>query len=151
MLTLTFASSTLTFLMLLVSTKVRRVFGSVRVASAVWIFARSMRYVAQRSAAVYSDGQITRSAERAWYLKVAREAHRRGLSVGMKNGVEVLDERLVKAFDWSLNEECFFYDECGREMPFIRAGKAVFQTEYTDDWRRRGRTTPASVHRRVCA
>jgi hypothetical protein len=94
---------------------------------------------------------ISRGSERAWYLKVAREAHSRGLSVGMKNGVEVLDGRLAKAFDWSLNEECFFYSECGREMPFIRAGKAVFQTEYTDDWRRRGRPSPGAVHRRVCA
>jgi hypothetical protein len=94
---------------------------------------------------------VSRRAERTWYLKVAREAHGSGFSVGIKKGVEVLDGRLAKAFDWSLNEECFFYSECAREMPFIRAGKAVFQTEYTDDWRRRGRSTPGAVHRRVCA
>ncbi|MDX6638472.1 MAG: hypothetical protein QOJ01_1983 [Solirubrobacterales bacterium] len=93
---------------------------------------------------------IKRSDERAWYLKVAREAHSRGLSVGMKNGVEVLDRKLAGAFDWSLNEECFFYHECAREMPFIRAGKAVFQAEYTADWRRRGRRSPEAVRNQVC-
>ena len=67
---------------------------------------------------------------------------RSGLSVGMKNGVEVLDHWMARAFDWSLNEECFYYHECGRERPFIDAGKAVFQTEYTDDWRHRGLRTP---------
>lgn len=76
---------------------------------------------------------ITKADEHAWYLKVAREAHRRGLSVGMKNGVEVVDAQTVAAFDWALNEECFQYAECNRMMPFIHANKAVFQTEYTGD------------------
>ena len=76
---------------------------------------------------------ITKDDERTWYLKVAREAHRRGLSVGMKNGVEVVDPRTIAAFDWALNEECFQYRECGRMMPFIHAGKAVFQVEYQGD------------------
>jgi len=93
---------------------------------------------------------ISRDQERSWYLSVARHAHAEGLSVGMKNGVEVIDPATVRAFDWSLNEECFYYHECGRERPFVKAGKAVFQTEYTDDWRRRGATAPARVARRVC-
>ncbi len=94
---------------------------------------------------------IGRDDERSWYLSVARHAHAAGLSVGMKNGVEVIDARMVAAFDWSLNEECFFYAECRRERPFIEAGKAVFQAEYTDDWRRRGAARPRAVARRVCA
>ena len=93
---------------------------------------------------------ISRRTEARWYLKVAREAHARGLSVGMKNGVEVLGRRMARVFDWSLNEECFFYNECGRERPFIEAGKAVFQSEYTDDWKHRGLSSLASVAHRVC-
>ncbi|MEZ5074657.1 MAG: endo alpha-1,4 polygalactosaminidase [Solirubrobacterales bacterium] len=93
---------------------------------------------------------ISREAERSWYLSIARHAHAEGLSVGMKNGVEVIDRATVSAFDWSLNEECFYYRECGREMPFIEAGKAVFQAEYTDDWRRRGGAAPGQVADRVC-
>lgn len=73
---------------------------------------------------------ITKADEKAWYLKVAREAHRRGLSVGMKNGVEVVDGQTVAAFDWALNEECFQYRECGVYRQFVDAGKAVFQVEY---------------------
>ena len=86
----------------------------------------------------HSGFPISKRAEARWFLKVAREAHARSLSVGMKNGVEVLDRRMARAFDWSLNEECFYYHECGRERPFIDARKAVFQTEYVDDWGHRG-------------
>lgn len=94
---------------------------------------------------------VSREVERSWYLAVARHAHAEGLSVGMKNGVEVIGPRLVDAFDWALNEECFFYRECARERPFIDAGKAVLQTEYTDDWRRRGIANPDAVAAEVCA
>jgi Glycoside-hydrolase family GH114 len=93
---------------------------------------------------------IGRDEERSWYLEVARHAHADALSVGMKNGVEVVDAGTAEAFDWSLNEECFFYAECRREQPFTDAGKAVFQAEYTEDWRRRGISSPAAVARRVC-
>jgi hypothetical protein len=73
---------------------------------------------------------ITRGDQKAWYLEVARQAHRRGLSVGMKNGIETIDRDTVAAFDWALNEECFQYTECNALAPFIRARKAVFQVEY---------------------
>ena len=73
---------------------------------------------------------ITASDEKAWYLEVARQSHLRGLSVGMKNGVEVVDSELVSAFDWALTEQCFEYQECLRFKPFVDAGKAVFQVEY---------------------
>jgi hypothetical protein len=73
---------------------------------------------------------ITPADQKAWYLEVARQAHRRGLSVGMKNGLESIDRDTVAAFDWALNEQCFQYTECARLEPFTRAGKAVFQVEY---------------------
>ena len=73
---------------------------------------------------------IVLADQTAWYLEVARQAHARGLSVGMKNGIESIGPETVAAFDWALNEECFQYDECGALRPFIRAGKAVFQVEY---------------------
>jgi len=76
---------------------------------------------------------ITLADQKRWYLKVAAEAHRRGLSVGMKNGVETIDSDTVAAFDWALNEECFQYHECGVYQPFADAGKAVFQVEYRGD------------------
>jgi hypothetical protein len=79
---------------------------------------------------------ITLAQQKAWYLEVARQAHSRNLSVGMKNGIETTDSSTIAAFDWDLNEECFQYDECNVLKGFIAAGKAVFQTEY--------KTKPAS-------
>ena len=76
---------------------------------------------------------ITKAVQHRWYLEVAAQAHARGLSVGMKNGIETVDAGTVAAFDWALNEECFQYAECRRMTPFIDAGKAVFQVEYRGD------------------
>jgi len=76
---------------------------------------------------------ITFADEKAWYLEVAAQAHALGLSVGMKNGIEIIDTDLVNAFDWALNEECFQYKECGALSQFIAAGKAAFQVEYQGD------------------
>jgi hypothetical protein len=73
---------------------------------------------------------ITVADQTSWYLEVASQAHARSLSVGMKNGIENIDASTVGAFDWALNEECFQYDECDTLLPFVRAGKAVFQVEY---------------------
>jgi hypothetical protein len=73
---------------------------------------------------------ITLADQKAWYLEVARQAHRRGLSVGMKNGVETIDTQTIAAFDWALNEECFRYQECSLPARFVTAGKAVFHVEY---------------------
>lgn len=63
---------------------------------------------------------------------LATEAHARGLSIGLKNDVDQVDD-LVDAFDWALNEECVSYDECETTSPFIDQGKAVFHVEYVDD------------------
>ena len=76
---------------------------------------------------------ITYADEKAWYLEVAKDAHALGLSVGMKNGIEIIDGDLVNAFDWALNEECFQYGECDALKQFVPAGKAVFQVEYKGD------------------
>jgi hypothetical protein len=60
---------------------------------------------------------------------VARQVHRRGMSVALKNDPEQV-EQLVGAFDFAVVEQCFQYHECGRFSPFIDAGKAVFEAEY---------------------
>jgi len=64
---------------------------------------------------------------------LADEAHRRGLSVGLKNDLDQL-EALQPWFDWALNEECASFEECGRLAAFTGAGKAAFHVEYVDDW-----------------
>jgi hypothetical protein len=60
---------------------------------------------------------------------IANSAHARNLSVGLKNDVDQVKD-LVSSFDWMLDEECFQYSECNTLVPFIQAGKAVFEVEY---------------------
>jgi hypothetical protein len=61
---------------------------------------------------------------------LAAEAHARGLSIGLKNDLDQVTA-LQPYFDWALNEQCAQYKECGMLAPFVTAGKAVFQTEYS--------------------
>jgi hypothetical protein len=60
---------------------------------------------------------------------LADEAHARGLSIGLKNDVDQLEE-LVDSYDWALNEQCFQYNECEGYSVFTQANKAVFGVEY---------------------
>jgi len=62
---------------------------------------------------------------------VAREVHRRGMAVALKNDPEQVGQ-LVGRFDFAVVEECFAYDECGRFSPFVAAGKAVYVAEYSE-------------------
>jgi len=60
---------------------------------------------------------------------LANLAHSRGMSVALKNDIEQIVD-LTTYFDWTLNEECFEYQECDYLTPFVTAGKAVFNIEY---------------------
>ncbi len=64
---------------------------------------------------------------------IAAEAHKRGLSIGLKNGVALAGKfaRDMEPFvDFALVEQCAQYDECDAALPFVQAGKAVFAAEY---------------------
>jgi hypothetical protein len=63
---------------------------------------------------------------------LARAAHARGLSIGLKNDLDQA-ATLEPDFDWALDEQCFQYHECDRLQPFVRARKAVFVAEYELD------------------
>jgi len=60
----------------------------------------------------------------------ATQVHDRGLAVGLKNDTKQVND-LVANFDFELSEECFEYQECDAYVPFIHAGKPVFEAEYT--------------------
>lgn len=62
-----------------------------------------------------------------WFVQ---EAHARGLSIGLKNDLDQIPD-LLGIYDWALNEQCFQYGECAKLVPFINAGKAVFEVEYS--------------------
>jgi hypothetical protein len=61
---------------------------------------------------------------------LAQEAHKRGLSIGLKNDLDQV-AALVTHFDWALNEQCNQYNECNYLNPFVTAGKAVFGVDYS--------------------
>ena len=69
---------------------------------------------------------------------LAAQAHARGLSIGLKNDNGQVAE-LLDDFDWALSEDCDDQGWCADLLPFIAAGKAVLQTEYTDTGENLGR------------
>jgi hypothetical protein len=62
---------------------------------------------------------------------LAVEAHKKGLSIGLKNDPEQAAE-LEPFFDWAMTEDCFFEGWCDKVSVFIKNNKAVFAAEYTD-------------------
>lgn len=60
---------------------------------------------------------------------IARQAHRHGLAVGLKNDGRQA-KKLAGQFDFAIVEQCFQYRECGQFRPFTRRGKAVWAVEY---------------------
>jgi hypothetical protein len=72
---------------------------------------------------------LTADDQLAFNRLVANEAHKRGLSVALKNDLDQAPQ-LVAYFDFSVNEQCHEFDECDALQPFITAGKPVFNAEY---------------------
>jgi hypothetical protein len=68
----------------------------------------------------------------SWYAEVARQAHLRQLSVGMKNGTTLPNQvdALADDFDWMMVERCGEFDDCGVTRPFINLQRAVFAVDY---------------------
>ncbi len=73
---------------------------------------------------------LTAQDQLAYNTFLANAAHARGLSVGLKNDLDQV-AALQPQFDWALNEQCFQYTECDSLIPFAKAGKAIFQVEYS--------------------
>jgi hypothetical protein len=72
---------------------------------------------------------LTAADQLAYNRALAREVHRRGLSVALKNDVEQIPQ-LLGSFDFSIDEQCATYDECGTLLAFVRRDSAVFHVEY---------------------
>ncbi len=75
---------------------------------------------------------LTADDQIAYMRWLAAEAHTRGLSIGLKNALDLVPA-LVGDVDWALDESCFQYDECEALLPFVEAGKPVFGVEYEGD------------------
>ena len=72
---------------------------------------------------------LARADQLRYNVMLANMAHTAGLSALMKNDVEQV-KQLLPYFDMHLDEQCFQYNECDRLLPFIVAGKPVFEVEY---------------------
>jgi hypothetical protein len=72
---------------------------------------------------------LTAADQLAFNRALAAAAHQRGLAIGLKNDLLQVST-LVSDFDFSINEQCYFYNECSYLDPFIDAGKPVFHLEY---------------------
>lgn len=64
---------------------------------------------------------------------LADAAHRRGLTIALKNDLEQIDE-LVDHFDFAVNEECHEFDECDVYQSFLASGKPVLNAEYAPEF-----------------
>lgn len=69
--------------------------------------------------------KITYQQQLTYNIWLAREAHARDLSIGLKNDVDQVKD-LVTHFDWALNEECYEYNECDTLAPFIKGELSCF-------------------------
>jgi len=76
---------------------------------------------------------LSASDQLAYNKFLANEAHIRGLSIGLKNDVEQIQE-LEPYFDFAVNEQCHEYNECDTLTPFIANAKPVFNAEYNADY-----------------
>jgi len=83
---------------------------------------------------IYSNDtgfNLTKKNEADYARWLAKEAHARGLSIGMKNTSEQV-AALEPVFDWALTEDCADQGWCDEMAPFVDHGKPVFVCEYTD-------------------
>ncbi len=72
---------------------------------------------------------LTATDQLAFNRHLANEAHRRGLSVALKNAGDQATE-LVDYFDFELNEQCHEFTECGQLQVFLDSDKPVLNVEY---------------------
>ncbi|RFU40445.1 endo alpha-1,4 polygalactosaminidase [Actinomadura logoneensis] len=73
--------------------------------------------------------KLTARDQLAFNRMLASMAHQRGLAIGLKNDLDQIPQ-LVGVMDFAVDEQCAQYGECGRLLPFVKAGKAVFHAEY---------------------
>lgn len=82
-----------------------------------------------------SGFNLTADDQLAYNRFIANTAHEYGLSVGLKNDLDQIED-LVEYYDFAVNEQCFEYNECDTLTPFIDAGKPVLNAEYLQIYER---------------
>ena len=80
-----------------------------------------------------TDFSLTYQDQLKYNKFLAKEAHARGLAIGLKNDLEQIEELKV-LFDFALNEQCNEYNECDNLKQFIVMNKPVFNAEYSQKY-----------------
>lgn len=63
---------------------------------------------------------------------LAAESHSRGMSIGLKNGGDIIGS-VIDKMQWSVNEQCAEYGECETYAAFTKVNKPVFHIEYSGE------------------
>ncbi len=74
---------------------------------------------------------LTRGDGLRYIRMLAKTAHGFGLEIGQKN-VPDLTNDLVGVMDFAIAESCYQDNWCTQVLPYIKAGKPVFDAEYSD-------------------
>ena len=77
---------------------------------------------------------ISKQDQLAYNKAIAAEAHRLGLSIGLKNAPMLIPD-LHRIYDFAIAEDCFVWKWCDKLRPFVAAGKAVVAIEYPENGR----------------
>lgn len=72
---------------------------------------------------------LTKDQQVAYNRWLAEQAHSRGLLIGLKNALELVND-LSTDFDFAVNESCFDWNECEMLQPFTSQGRPVFAIDY---------------------
>jgi hypothetical protein len=64
---------------------------------------------------------------------LAETAHNAGLIIGLKNDLNQIAS-LEPYFDFAINEQCMYYDECSLISPFMDSNKLIINLEYDTDF-----------------
>ncbi|GBG31577.1 Hypothetical Protein FCC1311_078012 [Hondaea fermentalgiana] len=77
-----------------------------------------------------ADPSRARADQLVYNRWLSGAAHARGLLVALKNALGLIDD-LVDDFDWAINEQCLYYDECGLYAPFHAQNKSIWVHHYS--------------------
>ncbi|KAF3147353.1 hypothetical protein TWF703_000194 [Orbilia oligospora] len=76
-----------------------------------------------------SGFKITKSHQLAYNKMLADISHSLKMTVALKNDLDQA-KVLARYFDYAVNEQCSYYNECNLLEPFLSTGKAVVGLEY---------------------
>ena len=90
---------------------------------------------------------LTRADTLAYLRWLVGQAHDRGLGIGLKNTLALVDELAVD-FYFAVNEQWHEYEECPELQPFLDLNKPVLNAEYVEP---DSADTAAAARARICA